>query len=156
VDIVNKEGAAARKLRKELEAYHTKADPTAVTKAWPHLASKDRYLQFAARLAIENQSPAEWQDRALQEKSPEGRSPRPSRWPASATQAAGPAARKPRKVPAREARHDAEARQAPGPASSRFIRQGQPSFVHTRSCSPSLSRRSPRRTSWSIARRRRS
>ncbi len=67
--LVNTEGAAERKLRRELETYHHgKADPDAVAKAWPHLASKDRYLQFAARLAIENQPAVQWQERALTEK----------------------------------------------------------------------------------------
>ena len=67
--LVNAEGAAERKLRRELETYHHgKPDADAVAKAWPHLASKDRYLQFAARLAIENQPVAQWQERALSEK----------------------------------------------------------------------------------------
>jgi putative heme-binding domain-containing protein len=71
-DLVNAEGAAERKLRRELETYHNgKPDPQAIEKAWPHLASKDRHLQFAARLAIENQPAAQWQERALSEKSPE-------------------------------------------------------------------------------------
>jgi putative heme-binding domain-containing protein len=70
--LVNTEGSAERKLRRELEVYHNgKPDPAAVGKAWPHLASKDRWLQFAARLAIENQPAAEWQERALTEKNPE-------------------------------------------------------------------------------------
>jgi putative heme-binding domain-containing protein len=71
-DLVNAQGAAERKLRRELETYHHgKADPNALEKAWPHLASKDRHLQFAARLAIENQPVAQWQERALTEKNPE-------------------------------------------------------------------------------------
>lgn len=72
VPLGNAEGAAERKLRRELESFHHgKADPNAVEKAWPHLASKDRWLQFAARLAIENQPAAQWQERALTEKNPE-------------------------------------------------------------------------------------
>jgi len=70
--LVNAEGAAERKLRRELEKYHHgQADADAVAKAWPHLASKDRFLQFAARLAIENQPAGEWQEKALTEKIPE-------------------------------------------------------------------------------------
>ena len=70
--LVNAEGAAERKLRRELETYHHgKPDSDAVAKAWSHLASKDRWLQFAARLAIENQPAAQWQERALTEKNPE-------------------------------------------------------------------------------------
>jgi putative heme-binding domain-containing protein len=71
-NLANAEGAAERKLRRELETYHHgKPDAGAVAKAWPHLASKDRHLQFAARLAIENQPAAEWQESALTEKIPE-------------------------------------------------------------------------------------
>ncbi len=70
--IVNTDGATERKLRRELETYHHgKADPGAVAKAWPHLASKDRWLQFAARLAIENQPATEWQEKAFAEKNAE-------------------------------------------------------------------------------------
>jgi putative heme-binding domain-containing protein len=70
--LVNAEGAVERKLRRELETYHHgKPDPAAVEKAWPYLGSKDRWLQFAARLAIENQPAAQWQERALTEKNPE-------------------------------------------------------------------------------------
>ncbi len=68
----NTDGAADRKLRRELETYHHgKADPAAIAKAWPHLASSDRWLQFAARLAIENQPAAQWHEKALAEKNPE-------------------------------------------------------------------------------------
>ncbi len=71
-NLVNTAGAADRKLRRELETYHHgKPDPKALEKAWPHLASKDRHLQFAARLAIENQPVAQWQERAFTEKNPE-------------------------------------------------------------------------------------
>ena len=70
--LVNIEGGAERKLRRDLETYHHgHADSNAVAKAWPHLASKDRHLQFAARLAIENQPAAQWEERALTEKNPE-------------------------------------------------------------------------------------
>lgn len=35
--------------------------------AWPHLASDDRWLRFAARVAIESQDAGDWQQRALDE-----------------------------------------------------------------------------------------
>jgi putative heme-binding domain-containing protein len=57
--------AAARKLRREVEAFHTKADDRAVGFAWPHLNSTDRLIRYAARVAIERQPLAAWQDRAL-------------------------------------------------------------------------------------------
>ncbi len=61
----------ARALRRSLEAFHGKEDAAAVETAWPHLGSDDRHIRFAARIAIENQPVATWQDRALAEKDPQ-------------------------------------------------------------------------------------
>jgi putative heme-binding domain-containing protein len=63
-------GAPQRKLRKELEAFHGKKDAKALAAAWPHLNSADRYLRYAARLAVESQPVAEWKGKALAEKRP--------------------------------------------------------------------------------------
>ena len=60
----------ARRIRKRLEQFHGREDPRAVEEAWPHLASSDRALRYAARVAIERQDLAEWQGRALREKDP--------------------------------------------------------------------------------------
>lgn len=62
-----KQAAQARDLRKKLEAFHGKVDTKAVDFAWPHLASDDRFLRNAARIAIEWQPVAQWQQRALTE-----------------------------------------------------------------------------------------
>jgi putative heme-binding domain-containing protein len=59
--------AASRALRRELESCHGKDDPRAIEFAWPHLASPDRYIRYAARIAIESQDVALWQNRALSE-----------------------------------------------------------------------------------------
>jgi putative heme-binding domain-containing protein len=56
-----------RNLRRSLEAFHGKQDPKAVSTAWPHLSSTDRYIRAAARTALEHQPLAEWQDKALAE-----------------------------------------------------------------------------------------
>lgn len=69
--LVNTEGAEARKLRKKLEEYHTKVDPAGVRLALEHLPSKDRTLQFAARVALENQPAEQWQREAFAAKHPE-------------------------------------------------------------------------------------
>jgi putative heme-binding domain-containing protein len=53
--------------RRTLEAFHGKQDPKAVSTAWPHLSSPDRYIRAAARTALEHQPIAEWQDKALAE-----------------------------------------------------------------------------------------
>ncbi len=69
-DLHDKEGAEARDLRHKLEAYHSKADTGAVDFAWPHLNSSDRYIRYAARIAIERQPVNEWKSKALAEKQP--------------------------------------------------------------------------------------
>jgi len=60
-------GAEARALRRKLEAFHDHIDPAAVNTAWPHLASDDHFIRFAARVAIEAQPLNEWKSRALAE-----------------------------------------------------------------------------------------
>ncbi len=64
--------AAARRLRHQLEAFHGKQDPKAVEFAWPHLASPDRWIRYAARIAIEAQDVSSWGDRAASESSIDG------------------------------------------------------------------------------------
>ncbi len=60
------------KLRRALETLQTpKAGSDAVNKAWPSLASKDRFLRFTAREAIERQTPAGWASKALGETNPQ-------------------------------------------------------------------------------------
>ena len=63
-------GAKKRQLRHELEAFHTKVDPKAVAFAWPHLSSPDRFIRYAARVAIEKQPVGEWHDKAVSETNP--------------------------------------------------------------------------------------
>lgn len=62
--------AEARKLRRKLEAFHGRQDPAAVDAAWPYLGDSDRFLRFAARVALEHQDVATWRDRALAETDP--------------------------------------------------------------------------------------
>jgi putative heme-binding domain-containing protein len=67
----DQQAAQARSLRHELERFHGKQDSKAVASAWPHLNSSDRWIRYAARLAIESQPVSEWRERALAEKQPE-------------------------------------------------------------------------------------
>ncbi|MFO0884279.1 MAG: c-type cytochrome [Pirellulales bacterium] len=67
----NKEGSDARELRHKLEALNVQPDPSAVEFAWPHLNSPDRYIRYAARLAVERNPVASWQAKALAEKRPD-------------------------------------------------------------------------------------
>jgi putative heme-binding domain-containing protein len=61
---------AQRDLRRKLESFHGQKDPAAVETVWPHLASQDRALRHAARIALEWQDPSQWRDKALAEKDP--------------------------------------------------------------------------------------
>ncbi len=64
-------GAEFRALRHKLEAFHGKQDPAAVETAWPQLKHPDRFIRYAARVALEFQDPKTWQEKALAEKDPE-------------------------------------------------------------------------------------
>jgi putative heme-binding domain-containing protein len=61
----------ARNIRRQLEQYHaSKPTAGAVDFAWPYLKNPDRYISYAARIAVEHQPVAQWQNRVLQEKDP--------------------------------------------------------------------------------------
>lgn len=61
----------AHKIRTQLEQYHGKQEKGAVDFAWPYLKHPDRFVRYAARIAIEHQPLAEWQQRVLTEKDPQ-------------------------------------------------------------------------------------
>ena len=69
-DLQEKGGSELRELRRKLESLNLHADPAAVEFAWPHLNHPDRFIRYAARLAIERNPVAEWQAKALAEKQP--------------------------------------------------------------------------------------
>ncbi len=61
----------AQNTRKQLEKFHGDPNPQAVNTAWPYLKNSDRFIRYAARIAIEHQPVSEWQERALSEKDPQ-------------------------------------------------------------------------------------
>lgn len=63
-------GADQRELRHKLEALHGHEDAQAVETAWPYLGSEDRFLSYAARIAVEAQPVDQWKQRALSESKP--------------------------------------------------------------------------------------
>ena len=67
----NTQAAELRAVRSKLGQFHGQADLAAVASAWPYLSHADRAIRSAARVAIEHQPVAEWQERALAEKQPE-------------------------------------------------------------------------------------
>lgn len=56
--------------RRKLESFHTSPLPGAVDFAWPYLKSPDRFIQYAARIAIEHQPTEIWQTKLFAEKDP--------------------------------------------------------------------------------------
>ncbi len=60
----------ANQLRRSLEQYH-EPKKGAVDVAWPNLKHEDRFVRYAARLAVEHQPVSEWQERAMKETDPE-------------------------------------------------------------------------------------
>jgi putative heme-binding domain-containing protein len=63
-------GAEARELRRSLERYHGREHADAVKEVWPHLGSDDRFVRYAARIALESQPVGQWKSQALAEKEP--------------------------------------------------------------------------------------
>ncbi len=61
---------ALQQLRRELEQFHGDPQPGALDKAWPNLDHEDRFVRYAARVAIEHQPVASWQNKALKESDP--------------------------------------------------------------------------------------
>jgi putative heme-binding domain-containing protein len=62
--------ADRRAVRHQLESFHQRPDAAAIDFAWPYLNSQDRYLRYAARIAVERQPVETWRERALTETRP--------------------------------------------------------------------------------------
>lgn len=60
-----------RSLRHRLENFHGDVHADAVAAAWPYLEHPDRFVRYAARIAIEHQPVEQWQQRALDEQNPQ-------------------------------------------------------------------------------------
>jgi putative heme-binding domain-containing protein len=62
--------SVARNTRRALEVFHSKKDRKAAAAAWPHLDDDDRFIRWAARMAIENQPRKFWVKKALTDSNP--------------------------------------------------------------------------------------
>ena len=62
-------GEELRAVRHKLESLHHADAENAVDLAWPYLGHADRTVRFAARIALEHQPIATWQEKALAESS---------------------------------------------------------------------------------------
>lgn len=60
------------RVRRKLEAFHGVVDSDAVRAAWPYLSSNDRYLRYAARIAVESQPVESWLPYLQAEANPQG------------------------------------------------------------------------------------
>jgi len=57
-------------LRKKLESYHTTSNTEAIPLAWSQLNNEDRFIRYAARVALEHQPAVNWKDKISSEKDP--------------------------------------------------------------------------------------
>ncbi len=69
VDARDPRGEELRKLRRQLEQYHQPSDNPAqvVGFAYPHLSHPDRFIRYAARVALEQQPVKVWQARVFEQ-----------------------------------------------------------------------------------------
>ncbi len=60
----------AHRIRTKLEAYHEADMSGGLDVAWPYLNHADRFVRYAARIAVEHQPVSQWQSKALNEQDP--------------------------------------------------------------------------------------
>ena len=60
-----------QKIRRKLETFHGQPQAGAIDYAWPYLKHPDRFIRFAARVAVEHQPVSQWLEKTLAEKDPE-------------------------------------------------------------------------------------
>ena len=61
---------ALNEIRRKIETFHTATNKEAVAFVWPYLSSSDRFIRYAARLALEQNPISTWKDKTLSEKNP--------------------------------------------------------------------------------------
>ncbi len=64
------EPTAENALRRQLEQYHHGQNPAAIDAAWPQLKHPDRFVRYAARIALEHQPVEQWQSKVFAESDP--------------------------------------------------------------------------------------
>ncbi len=62
--------AELRRLRQSLEKYHKKQSEEAIPLAWRNLDHEDRFIRYAARIALEHQPTEQWSNKLFTEKVP--------------------------------------------------------------------------------------
>ncbi len=71
VDAHDSKFAELRELRRKMEALQKPSAADVIDVIWPQLGHADRFIRYAARIALEHQDVALWQSRVLDEKDPE-------------------------------------------------------------------------------------
>ena len=66
--VVDPQAEELRKLRQSLENYHSEQSPEAIPLAWSNLDHEDRFIRYAARIALEHQPVDQWFNKFLAEK----------------------------------------------------------------------------------------
>ena len=65
--VENTEANDLRQLRHSIEKFHSEVSDNAIPLAWDNLNHKDRFIRYAARVALEHQPTQKWQLRFLEE-----------------------------------------------------------------------------------------
>jgi len=63
-------GLNERRTRRFLETLHGPQESKAIVPIWSYLNHEDRFIRFAARVALEHQDPGHWREKALAEPNP--------------------------------------------------------------------------------------
>jgi len=61
----------ARNIRRQLETFHSAPNVKAIPSVWSYLKNNDRFIRYAARIAIEHQPISQWQEKAFLELDPQ-------------------------------------------------------------------------------------
>jgi len=69
-EIVDSKALELRNLRQEIEKFHSVISEDAVPMAWANLDHEDRFIRYAARIALEHQPIEKWQQRFFDEQNP--------------------------------------------------------------------------------------
>lgn len=59
-----------RALRQKLEVFHQSDVPADLSFIWKNLSHSDRFIRYAARIALEHQNPSKWTNRYINERDP--------------------------------------------------------------------------------------
>ncbi len=65
--VKNSQAEGLRQLRRSIEKFHSEVSEDAIALAWENLNHEDRFIRYAARVALEHQPTEKWQDKFFDE-----------------------------------------------------------------------------------------